>query len=489
MGGTNDRVEWEWNFVPKLLAQSLLYPIRAGDPLRLLKSFLLGGVLIVPFVVFLYGVSRGELSEVWRAAAEQGSALTAFLVVILAFVLASAIGPLGYLLRVVQRTAVEDAALPTIANWRSVAVDGANVLAIYFFYLFFPLDVMRRFLGVFGEALPIIERTVPEFVLVFLVFLYLYPAAAGSFAERGRLRSALPQHLQSMLWSRTYAVGAVTAGLLGGLIYVISAGIELADTSLISLVIVGAGTFYLFVAQHYVIGRTWSVVGSEKPSVDPIDVTAGDPVPRSGIGTGDLRDHGVLSAEDAATIRGRFETAARSPDPDAAEQLEALRTLHDRGMFTREEYDEKRRKIAASAGRTDLGDDPGSERSTTPKDRTTDVEGTTGVEAGPRPDGEPTETGRGAGPVGGSGTAEEDASDRLERFAMLRQLYGQDVLTEREYGEKRRELGPDHGSERLPGGPGSDLAERFETLRGLYDRGLLTEEEYAEKRRDLLEEL
>ncbi|WP_336344649.1 SHOCT domain-containing protein [Halalkalicoccus ordinarius] len=475
MGGTNDRAEWEWNFVPRLLAQSLLYPIRAGDPLRLLKSFLLGGVLIVPFVVFLYGVSRGELSEVWRAAAEQGSALTAFLVVILAFVLASAVGPLGYLLRVVQRTAVEDAALPTIANWRSVAVDGANVLAIYFFYLFFPLDVMRRFLGVFGEALPIIERTVPEFVLVFLVFLYLYPAAAGSFAERGRLRSALPQRLQSLLWSRTYAVGAVTAGLLGGLIYVISAGIELADTSLISLVIVGAGTFYLFVAQHYVIGRTWSVVGSEEPSVDSIDATAGDPMPRSGIATGDLRDHGVLSAEDAATIRGRFEAAARSPDPDAAEQLEALRTLHGRGMFTREEYEEKRREIAASAGRTDLGDDLGSERSTTSKDRTTDVEGT--------------ETGRGAGPVGGSGTAEEDASDRLERFAMLRQLYGQDVLTEREYGEKRRELGPDHGSEGVPGGSGSDLAERFETLRGLYDRGLLTEEEYAEKRHDLLEEL
>lgn len=237
--------------------------------------------------------------------------------------------------------------------------------------------------------------------------------------------------------------------------------------------IVGAGTFYLFVAQHYVIGRTWSAVGSKEPSVDSIDATAGDSVPKSGIGTGDLRDHGLLSAEDAATIRGRFETAARSPDPDAAEQLEALRTLHDRGVFTREEYEEKRRKIAASAGRTDLGDDPGSERSTTLKDRMTDIEGTTGVEAGP---------------VDGSGTAEEDASDRLERFAMLRQLYGQDVLTEREYGEKRRELGLGQGSEGIPGA-GSDLAERFETLRGLYDRGLLTEEEYAEKRHDLLEEL
>lgn len=85
-------------------------------------------------------------------------------------------------------------------------------------------------------------------------------------------------------------------------------------------------------------------------------------------------------------------------------------------------------------------------------------------------------------------SVEEDASDRLERFAMLRQLYGQDVLTEREYVEKRRELGPGQGSEGIPGA-GSDLAERFETLRGLYDRGLLTEEEYAEKRRDPLEEL
>lgn len=66
-------------------------------------------------------------------------------------------------------------------------------------------------------------------------------------------------------------------------------------------------------------------------------------------------------------------------------------------------------------------------------------------------------------------------------------LYGQDVLTEREYGEKRRELRPDHGSEGVPGGPGFDLVGRFETLQGLYDRGLLTEEEYAEKRRDILE--
>lgn len=128
MERTVDRDEWEWRFVPRLLAQSLLYPIRAGDPLRLLKSFLLGGVLIVPFVVFLYGMSRGELRAVWRAAAEQGSALTAFLLLILAFVLASAVGPLGYLLHVVQRTAVENATLPTIANWRTVVVNGANVL-------------------------------------------------------------------------------------------------------------------------------------------------------------------------------------------------------------------------------------------------------------------------------------------------------------------------------------------------------------------------
>lgn len=481
MGGTTDRVEWEWNFVPRLLVQSLLYPIRAGEPLRLLKSFLLGGVLIVPFVVFLYGVSRGELSEVWRAAAEQGSVLTAFLLLILAFVLASAVGPLGYLLHVVQRTADEDEALPTMANWRRVAVDGANVLAIYFFYLFFPLDVMRRFLGVFGEALPIIERTVPEFVLVFLVFLYLYPAAAGSFAERGRLRSALPQRLQSMLWSRTYAVGAVTAGLLGGLIYAISAGIDLADTSLISLGFVGASTFYLFVAQHYVIGRTWSAIDTGEPSTDSVDATAGGPVPESGVATGDLRDRGVLSAGDAATIRGRFETASRSPDPDAAEQLEALRTLHERGTFTTEEFEEKRREVLASTGRTGPRDRSASERAAAPTDRTT------AVEAEPNPAADPTGT-DGTRPLDEPGTVDEDASDRRERFAMLRQLYGQDVLTEREYGAKRRELGPDDGWE-VPGDPEPALAERFETLRGLYDRGLLTEEEYAEKRRALLEEL
>lgn len=32
MERTVDRDEWEWRFVPRLLARSLLYPIRAGDP-------------------------------------------------------------------------------------------------------------------------------------------------------------------------------------------------------------------------------------------------------------------------------------------------------------------------------------------------------------------------------------------------------------------------------------------------------------------------
>lgn len=170
------------------------------------------------------------------------------------------------------------------------------------------------------------------------------------------------------------------------------------------------------------------------------------------------------------------------PDPDATEQLEALRTLHDQGTFTTEEFEEKRHEILASTERTGPEGPPASERSAAPADRTT------ALEAEPTPPAETTGV-DGTRPVDGPGTiGDEDASDRRERFAMLRQLYGQDVLTEREYGTKRRELGPDDGRE-VPGDPKPALAERFETLRGLYDRGLLTEEEYAEKRRALLEEL
>lgn len=178
-------------------------------------------------------------------------------------------------------------------------------------------------------------------------------------------------------------------------------------------------------------------------------------------------------------------------------------------MFTEEEYEEKRREITSGTRGTDLEtgstrdpsegptrdsnsetratsrDESSEERPATSEDRTEDV----GGEADPDRTGfdrEPT-------PTGETGTARdvdgaEDASDRLERFAMLHQLYGQDVLTKQEYETKQRKLGPDRETGEFPEDARSDLAERFATLQGLYDRGLLTEEEYHEKRQDLLEE-
>jgi hypothetical protein len=178
---------------------------------------------------------------------------------------------MGYLVRVLDRTANGDDEAPVFEDWEELIVEGAKASAITFAYMLIPLAVLIAFglsagllssigsdvLGTIG-GLGIVLGLMVWFALSLLA-MYAVPAALANFAEKRTLGAGFEiETMRRVLMDRTYATGWLMA-------FLVIVGGSVVSTLLNVIPIVGfiAGAFvgfYAIVAAYYIIGHTWADV-------------------------------------------------------------------------------------------------------------------------------------------------------------------------------------------------------------------------------------
>ncbi|MFB6080773.1 MAG: DUF4013 domain-containing protein [Haloferacaceae archaeon] len=179
---------------------------------------------------------------------------------------------LGYVVRVVRRTAAGNEEAPVFEDWEDLLVTGAKAFVIQFAYGFVPavLAVVFVGFGVLGAAsggrggaalggVLAVVGVLLAFVLGLLAA-YLTPAAIANFAERGVLGAGFAVDDLRPVWTsaayaRAWLMGAavvVAAGIVGSLLGLVP---------VLGQVLVAFVTFYALVAAYYIIGRAWGDLG------------------------------------------------------------------------------------------------------------------------------------------------------------------------------------------------------------------------------------
>lgn len=197
------------------------------------------------------------------------------LCLLFSFLLVPAFLALGYVLRVIDRTADGDNEPPVFDDYREMIVDGAKAFVIVFAYGLVPAVVALFAVGFGGAGIVGGDSTAALGGLVLAVGLlaafvlnlavaYVTPAALANYTETRRIGSGFEfGTLRDVAFDRRYAEGWLTAfamiligAVIGGLLNVVP----------ILGTIVGAFvSFYFVVAAYYIIGHTWRDVRSSDP--------------------------------------------------------------------------------------------------------------------------------------------------------------------------------------------------------------------------------
>lgn len=191
------------------------------------------------------------------------------------FLLIPAVLVNGYLVRVLRRTAADEATPPVFDDWGRMGIEGLKATVIAFAYGLVPAVVGAVLIG--GSAVAIVTGGAFDggsaaigagvlglFVGLAVTFVlglaawYVIPAATANFAERGTLAAGFDfGTLRPILFSGAYASGWLLAlsVLVGGGIV---AGALNAVIPILGAVPGLFVSFYAAVAAYYVIGRTWA---------------------------------------------------------------------------------------------------------------------------------------------------------------------------------------------------------------------------------------
>lgn len=193
-----------------------------------------------------------------------------------AFLLVPILPVLGYLVRVLDRTADGDDEAPTFEDWEALVVDGLKTLAIAIAYLLVPLALVLVFAG--GGALVASATSLDSLgallalagsalgLVAGLAVWYILPAAIARFANDGSLGAAFElRALEPVLRSGAYARG----WLYGFVINVVGAAFvgALAAIPILGWIAAPFLAFYVQVAATYAYGRGYG---------ESLDVDLGD---------------------------------------------------------------------------------------------------------------------------------------------------------------------------------------------------------------------
>jgi hypothetical protein len=205
---------------------------------------------------------------------------------LLGFLLVPTFTVVGYIVRVLRRTASGDEEPPVFTDVDDaieMTVEGFKGFIVAFAYSLVPLVIAGVLVG--GSIISLIAGGsgnsgaltglglgglliggLVAFVLG-LAAAYVIPAALANFAEEGSIGAGFDfATLRPVLTSGTYA-----RGWLVGLAVVIAGGIVLAVLNFIPLLGTVLGVFvqfYAIVAAYYVIGRTWGELRGVAPVGD-----------------------------------------------------------------------------------------------------------------------------------------------------------------------------------------------------------------------------
>ncbi|TKX71016.1 DUF4013 domain-containing protein [Halorubrum sp. SP9] len=187
---------------------------------------------------------------------------------------------LGYLTRVVRRTADGDDAPPAFEEWGELFVDGLKAFAVVFVYSLLPLAVVATaavvslgafvvvpgssdggagaFLGAFAVGILVLVAGTVALALS-LVGLYVTPAALAAVAESGRVGDGFAVGaLWGVVTKRAYATGWLTATVV-----VLAGALAIGVLSVVPILGTIAGVFvqfYALVAAAAIVGWTWTDV-------------------------------------------------------------------------------------------------------------------------------------------------------------------------------------------------------------------------------------
>jgi len=203
---------------------------------------------------------------------------------------------LGYVSRVLRRTADGDDEPPVFDEWGDLLVEGAKAFAVTFVYSLVPLLVFATaavvsvgafvvvpggggsgtFLGTFLAGTVVLVLGIVA-LAVSLVGLYLTPAALAAVADSGRIGDGFAVGtLWGVVTKRAYATGWLTAAAV-----VLAGALAVGVLSVVPVLGTIAGLFvqfYALVAAAAIIGWTWADV---RPLA--VDSTESEPVERPAV--------------------------------------------------------------------------------------------------------------------------------------------------------------------------------------------------------------
>lgn len=192
------------------------------------------------------------------------TALVGGLLSLFAFLLVPILPVLGYLVRVLDRTAGGDLDAPAFDDWETLVVDGLKALAIGIAYLLVPAVVLAAFVGTgtlvaattdfdaLGAVL-ILAGTALTLVAGLAVW-YVLPAALARFARVGSMGAAFEfRAIEPVLRSSAYAWGWLYA-----LVILVGGGVvvgAIASVPILGWITAPFVAFYVQVAAYYAYGR------------------------------------------------------------------------------------------------------------------------------------------------------------------------------------------------------------------------------------------
>ena len=195
---------------------------------------------------------------------------------------------LGYVVRVLRRTADGDDEPPVFDAWGELLADGLKAFVVAFVYSLLPLGVVAVAVGLSigtfvavpgGETAGVGTVVVGLVVLVAglvsllasLVGLYVTPAALAAVADSGRVGDGFALGaLWGVISKRAYATGWLTAAVV-----VLAGSLAVGVLSVVPILGTIAGLFvqfYALVAAAAVVGWTWA-------DVRPVTVDSTEPDP------------------------------------------------------------------------------------------------------------------------------------------------------------------------------------------------------------------
>ena len=201
---------------------------------------------------------------------------------------------LGYVVRVLRRTADGDDEPPVFDAWGELLVDGLKAFVVAFVYSLLPLGVVAVAAGLSigtlvvvpgGETAGVGTVVVGLIVLVAglvsllvsLVGLYVTPAALAAVADSGRVGDGFALGtLWGVISKRAYATGWLTAAVV-----VLAGSLAVGVLSVVPILGTIAGLFvqfYALVAAAAIVGWTWAAV---RPVT--VDSTEPDPAARPAV--------------------------------------------------------------------------------------------------------------------------------------------------------------------------------------------------------------